>query len=361
MTKTNKGYIVLALTLVLMLTGVLSVWAAEVIVDSFANETTTASYTVPASVMFPVTVGAASSSGLGEVLGGQRDVCIQVDAGNENDTAQLRSDSANDYLSMALDPSIKAIGYVQWDGSTNTDCTLDTTGLPSGTDLTDSGSNGGIIVRVINSDGLRVDVTVRIYTDGSNWGSRTVAFETQVTAGDVVDLYLPFSTFTDQAGTMDETDVGAIELELDGSTNSTSADIQVKLVKATASYEYGDLPMTYGASILNARHIPLGIRLGYNVDSETDHHASGFADGDDLDQFDDEDGVAPGTHSPGARIRPAAWSYGTEAAAIPSMAKILATSMAGSTGTGMATLATPTRTSLQDVYKDADGNTISVL
>ncbi len=113
---------------------------------------------------------------------------------------------------------------------------------------------------------------------------------------------------------MDWASVNAIELEIDG-TIASGSDATVKFIKATGEgYEYGDLPIAgtlplppgqtafYSANILNARHIPQGMRLGANLDAEAVHAASYSAEGDDLNGVNDEDGVS--------RVSQATWVGG---------------------------------------------------
>ena len=289
--------VILTLLVTLVLANAPRALAADVLIDTFSYASTSASYTIPQNPTFPITVTAASGTGVSEVIGGQRDLCLVVTGGNSGSSAQFRTDENNDYMDMALQTSVKARPFIQWDGGSNTDCTLDATGLRSGgvgVDLTGGGTNAGIQVRVVGSDGLPVTMTVRIYTDASNYARHTVRFQGNVQSPtQAVDIFLPFEEFTDVSGTLTITNVGAVELEIDASTEeSAGADITIKIFKATTVYEYGDLPSYYGNDTLNARHIVLlTMRLGASLDAEGSHHASTLANGDDTSDFDDEDGV----------------------------------------------------------------------
>lgn len=273
--------------------------AADVLIDTFSYASTSAQYTIPDPLpTFPVTTTAASGTGVSEVLGGQRDLCLVVTGGNSGSTAQFRTDATNDYLDMGLQTSVKAQPSIQWDGGSNTDCALDATGLRSGgvgVDLTGGDTNAGLLIRVVGSDGLPVTLTVWIYTDASNYARSIVRFEGNVQSpSQAVDIFIPWSEFTNMAGTMAITNVGAVELEIDASTEAAAgADTTIKMFKATTVYEYGDLPTYYGNSVVNARHIVLlTMRFGVSLDAEANHNSSTLANGDDNADFDDEDGVA---------------------------------------------------------------------
>jgi hypothetical protein len=281
--------LVSALILTLMFLSVMGVWADEVGVDTFSVTDQNIYYEIQSSDTFPLEKNSFASAP--EALGGHRDVCLIFEAGNVRSTGRFRADDYNDYLFLSLDSSVEARAVVQWDGSTDATCTIDPTGLSE--DLTDNDSNTGLLVRIINSDGIPVDIAVSIWTDASNWAKKTVRFDSLVAEGQVVDVFLPWGSFVNQTGDMDETSVSAVELEVDG-TISDGADLTVKLIKATGSaYEYGDLPTGTYANI-TARHIPQGLRFGNNVDGEGSHNSSPTATGDDTQQSpDDEDGVTP--------------------------------------------------------------------
>jgi len=269
--------------------------AAEVLIDTFAYTSTEADYTIPDPLpTFPVLVAAASGTGVSEVLGGQRDICLEVLEGLSGSRARFRTDAVNDYLDMDLSSGVRADAVVQWDGGANGDCTLAPAGL-GGLDLTDGGTNEGVLLRVVASDSLLVVIHVRLYTDATHWSEHSLTFESRVQSpSQAVDIFLPFADFTEQGddGPANPASVGAVELELDASAaDSAGADMTIKMFKAASIHDYGDLPNDYGSAMLNARHIVQGMRLGYSVDAEVGSSASALADGDDDNDFDDEDGV----------------------------------------------------------------------
>jgi hypothetical protein len=297
----SKLRVGITLVIVLSMVSVIVVLAADVVIDAFSSVTQTISYQV-VQANLPVTQCdyAVTSS---DSLGGHRDVCMTVESGDQDAPYNFRVSAiaSNQYLSLGLDSSVSARGFVQWDGSDNTSA-IDPIGLQDGSgngiDLTDSGSNDGVLLRVIYSDGVMVNLTLRIYTDGSNWGEETVSFASTVVAGDVIDVFIPFDALrANQTGTMDETDVGAVELEIDGTlVGEAGADITIDFIKATSLYDFGDLPLGYVVTDAEggAKHVTGSLHLGPSVDAEADgtHSAAGTAIADD-DDFtpDDEDGV----------------------------------------------------------------------
>jgi hypothetical protein len=287
----KKLRLIVAVISILTVFSVITVLAAEVVIDAFSDQNQNVSYTIPASPTFPHQICSYATTASG-TLGSHRDICLTITGGNQDSIGRLQVSTANQYLLMALDPSITAIASLQWDG-TDANPSVDPTGL-GGVDLTDSGSNDGVVIRVVNSDGLAVDMTLRIYTDGSNWAEQTVTFDSQVISpNQVVDVFMTFAGFGGGAGTMDETNVGAVELELDG-TIEAGADMTIQLVKATSLYDFGDLPSGYNVTRGEGgpQHRTGPLRLGGSVDAEGDGTHSGTAVGDDNDfSPDDEDGV----------------------------------------------------------------------
>ncbi|MBN1261789.1 MAG: hypothetical protein JXB35_14020 [Anaerolineae bacterium] len=320
----RKGSLVMSVGLALLLLATVGiVLAGDVVIDSFSAGAMSISHTISDTVFsYPVTFSDHVS--VAGPLGGYRDLCLTVVDGNNDATATAYvSTGSNNYVVQDLGNTVQARTLVQWDGNDG-DCALDPVGLVdagSGEDLTDGGTNDGMLLRIVASDGRPVDFEVRLYTDADNWGQRNVSFASVVDSGDVVDLFLPFSTFDDDgAGTLEEDNVGAVELLIDASASSSAgADMTVDLIKTTSVYEYGDVPLTgtlglpisqtgFLTATVNARHIPLGMRLGDNVDTEAAHTASvpnarsnsNDADGDDkLDTPDDEDGVVKANRQDG--------------------------------------------------------------
>lgn len=306
-------FFLLALTLLI---GTVVVYAAEVIVDDFTSQAQTSLVTWFIGHALPIETCSYRSSVTG-ALGAHRDVCLTVtDASTDGDQARLRVvTTGTPQLSLTADSSLEFTAIVQWDGADATS-TLDPTGLGS-EDLTGGGTNDGIVVRVISSDGIATATTLRIYTDGSNWAELSQVLDTQIGTGEVVDYFYPFADFTGGAGTMNPATVGAVELEMTSLSNG--GDLTIALLKATSVFDFGDLPDSPYPTLLasnGARHrTTTGLRLGDNVDAEGDGVPNASAMGDDtayvIGTADDEDGVLrqPGAGGGGN----GGWSNGTVA------------------------------------------------
>ncbi len=283
------------------------VLAADVTIDDFTQG--------PANLSRSVT-GTTTSlvSASGAAMGGYRMMILDVTQANSGQATQWGVNTTNVFLSLSIPSGDRAKARLQWDGNDNSTDIECATGL-GGVDLTDSGNNSGIVVRVISSDDEQKNMTLKVYTDCDDWRAITQALP-EVDDEKVVDILLPFDSFGG-TGTMNWASVNAIELEIDGTLGSGS-DVTVKFIKTTGTlYEYGDLPVAgtgglpsgqtgFSTDILSARHIPKGMRLGYSVDTEANYQSSVLATGDDSTTspaYDDEDGVSP--------YSPTSWSAGS--------------------------------------------------
>jgi len=220
------------------------------------------------------------------VLGVERDLVVTATSGTN---AGLTVDESNDNeLTVNSDANCRATAHVQWDGEDGDPHTLDRDGL-KGKDLTDSGTNEGILIRCTGSD-VESDLTVEVY---SNTRVATYTVRVPGAIDTLVDMFMPFDDFNNDTTVF--TSTGAVVLYVDG-TLDDRLDITLDVFKATTVREYGDLPTdTYGARTLDAYHIPGTLRLGDAVDSEAIPNDSTDTKGDDSDDFDDEDGVVGNT------------------------------------------------------------------
>jgi len=195
-------------------------------------------------------------------------------------------------LSYTQDAATEGTAQVVWDGDDNNATVISRTGL-SGVDLTDGDTNDGFLVQVIFDD-LEIDLTFKVYT-GTNWSESTIRLPGGIAeATNRMDVFFPFSGFTIGGGTGAVlTSTGAVVMEIDG-TVAASADLTLDMVESNSDREYGDLPASYGTAITTANHIPQVLRLGNNLDTESDGQPNASANGDDTaDSPDDEDGVQP--------------------------------------------------------------------
>ena len=91
--------------------------------------------------------------------------------------------------------------------------------------------------------------------------------------------------------------LSSIPSRLSGWIHFTAGLLFVPL-SATADLDFGDAPSSYPVTLAQngARHqIVSEFNLGTDIDSETNGLPNAIATGDDLDNADDEDGVAFGT------------------------------------------------------------------
>jgi hypothetical protein len=189
------------------------------------------------------------------------------------------------------DTGVSGIAQVEWDGPDGTANSIDETGL-GGVDLTggDPDTNDGFHLVVLACDHA-TQITITAYTTASDWSDMTLDLPATSNLNRL-DVFFKFTSFTNHGSGVDWEDVGAIVLNVDGTVQS-DLDLTIDLGETDSAREYGDLPITYTTSILNANHIPQGLRLGNDCDAELTYNSSTDADGDDTNDFDDEDGVEP--------------------------------------------------------------------
>jgi len=332
----NRKYVVFLMLLLALAMGTLIVFAAEIQIDHFDLGNQTSQVTWFTGDPLPASSCTYISPASG-TLGGHRDVCVEVtNALVDGDQARLRVTSS--LLSLTADSSLSLVGSVQWDGADATPV-VDPTGLGS-IDLTGGGTNSGILVRLIGSDGVPARVTMRIYTNGSNYAEQSKDFEQALVLGTrVVDLFYPFSAFVNQVGTMNPSSVGAVEAEI--FSLSPGPDLNIHVITANSYYDFGDLPDTYGTTLgsSGAQHLTVnGLRLGNSVDSEADGVPSPTASGDDgayaYASVDDEDGVVrqPGL---GGSVNNGGWTDGTVASGNGGRLDITITDISVGTSSGV--------------------------
>jgi len=232
-------------------------------------------------------------------IGGERDIYLQWLSGTTGAIyTYVDYGGTSDRFSYTAGDGMKGQVTLQWDGNDNDPINLDHQGLDN-VDLTDGGTNDGIWLVILFED-LRAALRVEVYADTQalNWSYAEVSLP-RLDPGTRMDIFLPFSYFQTGGGTgTNFTDVGAIAMKIMGNIDA-GADVSIDFCESTSVREYGDLPVgTYGAGILSANHIPLGLRLGGNADAESGYPSpSSAADADDNSATDDEDGVTP-TNTP---------------------------------------------------------------
>ncbi|MCB8945926.1 MAG: hypothetical protein H6658_19440 [Ardenticatenaceae bacterium] len=281
-------FILFSSTLLLLFVSVAS--AAVIIIDDFTFGSLSVSAVAPNS-------NSAFETAAG-VLGGERDVSITA-GGVPGRRLDLDVFSGpNGTMSFSQQTGGAGTAQIQWDGA---DASTALSYNLGPVDLTDSSSNDGFLIRVTNDDSP-VDLTITGYTDASNFASATINLPGFILFGESVDFFAPFSSFSGGAGTMNPASISAVTLDIDG-TVTAGADFEYSVFSTTGDREYGDLPTSIYATVATGSHIPQGLRLGSNLDTESTHTSDPGAAGDDSASLpDDEDGVvrSGGAWSPGA-------------------------------------------------------------
>ncbi|MFO7705167.1 MAG: PEP-CTERM sorting domain-containing protein [Halopseudomonas sp.] len=191
--------------------------------------------------------GIALSSTIGDgtdttILGGSRDISVSLLTKGTNPFATADIGVAGGILAFSVDAGATGTGTVQWDGFDNS-IDLDTTGL-NGADLTSDGSTGFLVTTIFSDLGYRFDIEA--YTDDNNW-TKISFLATEVAVP--TSSYIPFDGFTNAllcgytgdgsagssfpgvtsitcgTGTVDWTNLGALQLIIDPLGGTTSVDL----------------------------------------------------------------------------------------------------------------------------------------
>lgn len=275
-----------ALLLALVLVGV--VRAATIIVDSFNVE----QQDLKANQTTPRDAGSVYTN-TGDILGDNRDAEVNWVEGAADIVLQIDYMDSN-RASFSAGSTGKGWAEIVWDGDSDPDA-LDPDGL-GGVDLYGGppATNDGIVLAALSVDhDTRITIT-GYSTDTTYWSD--LAYDVPGDSSTTrMDLVFPFNAFTSRgsSGGVNWANLGALVLGVDG-TIVADLDLTIDFVSVTTTREFGDLPVgVYSTTVLSANHIPDGMRLGYNCDTESLYHSSIGADGDDNSDADDEDGVVP--------------------------------------------------------------------
>ena len=271
-------------------------YAASVTVDDFS-----VGFQYHCEPFHPVfcTAGPYGSVASTSALGGRRDISLTILTGSSLTFLSANGTSPNE-VELSVPSGVTAIGEVVWDGD-NDATTLDSSGL-GGVDLSDGGTNIGILVSVLFDD-RAIDVTLEVFSS-TNVATYTINLPGGLDGlSNQMDVFVPFADFN--GNTTVFTSAGAVRLSFAG---ASAVDANFDQIAATTIREYGDLPTsTYGARTLDAYHYPQGLRLGNNADGEVSPNQSAYAGGDDGNGYDDEDGAVANISS---------WSDGTNGGTI---------------------------------------------
>jgi hypothetical protein len=177
-------------------------------IDSFDVTT----QTVEVSSLVPTSN--SDSVAASEAIGGERDMFVELSSGVGDVEMRVRHLN-RPLLSFSADSGAEGRGVVTWDGPDNDADQLDADGL-AGYDLTENGANLGI--RLLQGADLPGGLlTLRVYTDAGNFSTISQAIPQTPLGTAEVETIFWFTDFAVSAGSgADFTDVGAIELEIQG-------------------------------------------------------------------------------------------------------------------------------------------------
>ena len=182
------------------------------VIDNFSDGVGSAIVVVPSNPTFPITETNSTSGSTSNIIGGDRNIIIQVDEGN---VAAIASAAVNSGRFLASSASSTTGNVeIQWDGDEST--TLNPSGLGS-VDFTDS--DGDAFRITIESD-ISSNVEINVYS-GSASDVCSITFTAQSTSDEFVLLFSSFSN----GCSFD--DVGAVQMIIDF---EESADIQISSI-----------------------------------------------------------------------------------------------------------------------------------
>lgn len=267
-------------------------YAAPITIDTFdiGTQFVCDPYTIPVC-----TYGDKSSIATAASLGGYRDISITHKSGAG--TLTLFADvSDSNQLKFSQDSDVLGHSRVVWDGD-NDAASIDTIGL-NGKDLTDGNTNDGFQILVYSAEkssdnGKVFDLIVSVIT-ATNSSAYTLTLNQAVSPPGQA-FFIPFNDFTVASGTGAVfTSTGAIVFDI--IPGDVSIDLTLDLFEATSQTDWGDLPDTYSTTLSTngARHIVTdtnALFLGSQVDLEGNGFPSLNADGDNINNYDDEQGV----------------------------------------------------------------------
>ena len=183
--------------------------------------------------------GAKTGSGTadvlsGTILGGERDALINRTSGNAGSVEYDVNLSVAGALSYASGSFTSGNALISYDGNDNDASNLNHTGL-GGADIT-----GGLVnnqFRIMATSDLGADVTFTVYTDATSCSSGMISVPADPTFT-FVEFLIPFASLTTGAGCSGGatfTNVGAVTMFIDGSTEAT--DVAIELFETI-----GDIP-----------------------------------------------------------------------------------------------------------------------
>jgi hypothetical protein len=237
--------------------------------------------------------GPTSGTSTGTTAIGERDVIVEATVGSGSLTFETVTEAAPStyhYMHFLAGSDVEGIIEVQWDGNDGGSAVFNPTGL-GGADLTDSGQNSRFHIEILGSS-TPVLLRIEVYSSASNWSYYQFNLPV-IPLGSHVDFSPRFGNFTQGgSGSANFANVGGVRIFVNSDvTNSVATDFRLDFFASTAFADFGDAPASYDLPT-PASHSSDGlVRLGKNIDTEAGPNPSASADGDNLDQADDEDGI----------------------------------------------------------------------
>jgi uncharacterized repeat protein (TIGR01451 family) len=197
--------------------------AQSITIDDFSTSQASLALTFPPAG----TTASSSASGAG-ILGGERDLQVNLTAGIIAGNGMSATVSSGFY-SYSQDATISGTSQMQWDNLDGAP-TLNATGLGN-IDLTAAGTQDALVLGVFFDD-LPVNVSIQVFTDAGNSSTATIALPGLIFSAS--SFVVPFSAFSTTLGAgADFTDVGAVTLTL--GSNVTAPDVVLDFLQTTAT------------------------------------------------------------------------------------------------------------------------------
>jgi hypothetical protein len=191
--------------------------AQAFVIDSFETDQAT-------SVFAPVGSASNWASGPG-ILGSERDVTLTLASGVGTTAIASAGEFAYGHIA-----SSEGSATLTWDGS-DASSSLDAIGL-GGVDLTDAGASDGFVMSLLFND-FAASMVLTVYTDAANFSQATAPLPGGVPPDPQALLKVLFDDFVVAGGTgADFTDVGALSLEIDGSS-TPALDVSLDYIETS--------------------------------------------------------------------------------------------------------------------------------
>lgn len=173
-------------------------------------------------------------------LGSKRFLQAENISGIGSFTLSIINDGISSYLSHNQS-NIKAKSSIKWNSATNfSEAINNYTGL-GGLDFTEESNASAFILDILEIS-APVNITVRIYNASDASGSTFYQATTLIST--IGQTQLNFSSFTSSMGSVDFTNVGAVELSIDGSNIN---ELNLKINDFKTNGQCNNLPLPSGS------------------------------------------------------------------------------------------------------------------